>query len=191
MVKPELPVGSDPIKHSKVMSLFGARYLAVLLGVALLGLGTSAQAQGSNPDQKPPEKGQPTGDAAKAEAGKKRSDFMADFIAEAGRKLTGPAANAECVWVGYRVIRLLSQDDLDTAFRHLDIYDRFGCPGNHIQATFRCLVKVGIPDGKTQAPDGLDPRVRDCWLDPAMQAPAPGAAPPASAPAAPNGAAAR
>ena len=33
--------------------------------------------------------------------------------------------------------------DMDTAFRHLDLYDRFGCPGGHIQATFRCLVRHG------------------------------------------------
>ena len=30
---------------------------------------------------------------------------------------------------------LLWRDDLDTAFRHLDLYDRFGCPSAHIQAT--------------------------------------------------------
>ena len=34
-------------------------------------------------------------------------------------------------------------DDLDTAFRHLDLYDRFGCPGGHVQATFRCLTRFG------------------------------------------------
>ena len=34
------------------------------------------------------------------------------------------------------------RDDLDTAFRHLDLYDRFGCPASHIQAAFRCLVRM-------------------------------------------------
>ena len=29
-----------------------------------------------------------------------------------------------------RVVSLMWRDDLDTAFRHLDLYDRFGCPGD-------------------------------------------------------------
>ena len=62
--------------------------------------------------------------------------------------LTGPAANPECVWLGRRVISLLWRDDLDTAFRHLDLYDRFGCPGGQIQATFRCVVRLGEIDPK-------------------------------------------
>ena len=64
------------------------------------------------------------------------------------RTLTGPAANPECVWLGERAVNLLSRDDLDTAFRHLELYDRFGCPGAHMQASFRCLVRLGIPDPK-------------------------------------------
>src|ERR1051325_7130655 len=63
-----------------------------------------------------------------------------DELAEAAAALNGPAGNAECVWLGRRVVSLLWRDDLDTAFRHLDLYDRFGCPANHIQVTFRCLV---------------------------------------------------
>jgi hypothetical protein len=46
-------------------------------------------------------------------------------LAEAARALNGPAGNAECVWLGRRVVSLLWRDDLDTA-RHLDLYDRFG-----------------------------------------------------------------
>ena len=162
------------------MPFFGARNLAVLLCAACLaGTVVSARAQGSNPDQKPPEqKTQAAVDAAKVEAGKKR-----DELADARRVLTGPAGNYECTWLGRRVVRLLSQDDLDTAFRHLDLYDRFGCPGNHIQATFRCLLTVGIPDAKTQAPDGLDARVHTCWIDPATQPQSPTAAAPATPPA--------
>ena len=66
----------------------------------------------------------------------------------ATRVLTGPAGNPECVWLGRRVVSLLWRDDLDTAFRHLDLYDRFGCPSAHIQATFRCLVRQGNIDPK-------------------------------------------
>ncbi len=87
--------------------------------------------------------------------------------------LTGAAANAECVWLGRRVVSLLWRDDLDTAFRHLDLYDRFGCPGGHIQATFRCVVKQGPIDPK--ATDSLQSRVHSCWVNPAAP-PAPAAA---------------
>src|ERR1700749_2643134 len=61
-----------------------------------------------------------------------------DEFAEAARLLGGPAALPECVWLGRRVVSLLWRDDLDTAFRHLDLSDRFGCPSGHIQATFPC-----------------------------------------------------
>ena len=89
-----------------------------------------------------------------------------DEIAEAARVLTGPAGNPECVWLGRRVVSLLWRDDLDTAFRHLDLYDRFGCPSSHIQAAFRCLVRQGNIDPK--APDTLNGRVHACWLNPGL-----------------------
>ena len=73
-------------------------------------------------------------------------------IAEALRVLGAPAGNPECVWLGRRVVSLLWRDDLDTAFRHLDLYDRFGCPSGHIQATFRCLVLHG---------SNIDPKAAD------------------------------
>jgi hypothetical protein len=92
-----------------------------------------------------------------------------DEIAETGRLLSGPAANPECVWLGRRVISRLWVDDLDTAFRHLDLYDRFGCPGGHIQATFRCLVRQGDTDPK--APEALNNRIHGCWINPSLPAP--------------------
>ncbi|HEU4359564.1 MAG TPA: beta-1-3, beta-1-6-glucan biosynthesis protein, partial [Xanthobacteraceae bacterium] len=82
--------------------------------------------------------------------------------------LGGPAANPECLWLGRRVVSLLWRDDLDTAFRHLDLYDRFGCPAGHIQATFRCLVRQGNIDPK--ATDTLNSRVHGCWVDPNAEA---------------------
>ena len=111
------------------------------------------------------------GDAAK-DAGKKVDEF-----AEAARVLGGPAANPECVWLGRRVVNLLWRDDLDTAFRHLDLYDRFGCPGGHVQATFRCVVRQGNLDPK--APESLGTRVHACWINPSLQ-PQTAAAPPAA-----------
>jgi len=131
-----------------------------------------AQAQSSDSkatDQKAPQPGD------KRESVPKRIDE----IAEIGRLLSGPAANPECVWLGRRVISLLWRDDLDTAFRHLDLYDRFGCPGGQIQATFRCVVRQGDIDSKT--PDALNARIHACWINPSIQPTPP--APPAPAPA--------
>jgi len=103
-----------------------------------------------------------------------------DEFAEAQRVLNGPAGNPECVWLGRRVVSLLWRDDLDTAFRHLDLYDRFGCPSGHIQATFRCLVlHANTIDPK--AADSLNGRVHACWINPSLQ-PAPAPAPAAAVP---------
>ena len=91
-----------------------------------------------------------------------------DEFAEAEKLLGGPAANPECLWLGRRVVSLLWKDDLDTAFRHLDLYDRFGCPSGHIQVTFRCLVRQGNIDPK--ATDTLNSRVHACWINPSFEA---------------------
>ena len=111
-----------------------------------------------------------------------------DEFAEAQKEITGPAGNPECVWVGRRVVGLLWRDDLDTAFRHLDLYDRFGCPSAHIQASFRCLIlHGGSIDPK--AADSLNSRVQACWINPANPAPPPApaaAAAPAANPPAKN-----
>jgi hypothetical protein len=88
-------------------------------------------------------------------------------IAEAAKVIDGPAGNPECVWLGRRAVGLMWRDDLDTAFRHLALYDRFGCPNAHIQAAFRCLVRQGHIDPKAQ--DSLNGRVHACWLNPALE----------------------
>lgn len=108
-----------------------------------------------------------------AEAAKESQRRINEF-AEATAKVSGPAGNPECVWLGRRVVGLLWRDDLDTAFRHLDLYDRFGCPGQHIQATFRCVVRKGNIDPK--APESLNARVHACWLSPAPPSPPPASA---------------
>ncbi len=112
-----------------------------------------------------------------------------DEYAEAQHAINGPAGNPECVWLGRRVVSLLWRDDLDTAFRHLDLYDRFGCPSGHIQAAFRCLVlHSGTIDPKT--PDSLNGQVLACWIDPSREVvPAAAAATPSAAGSAPPGAA--
>jgi len=111
----------------------------------------------------------------------KDAQRQVDEFAEATRLVNGPAGNPECVWLGRRVVGLMWRDDMDTAFRHLDLYDRFGCPGPHIQAAFRCVVRQGA-NIDPKIPQSLNARVHSCWLSPtAAQATA--AAPPAGAPA--------
>jgi hypothetical protein len=144
-----------------------------LLAAGLLALPTLSHAQAADP--KGGDKGTqaaPAGDAAK-------DAKKVDEYAEAIRALAGPAANPECVWLGRRVVNLLWRDDLDTAFRHLDLYDRFGCPGNHVQATFRCVIRQGGIDPK--ATDALNARVHACWINPDLQPQAAAAATPAPA----------
>ena len=141
----------------------GATALALFVAVCVSASG--AFAQGS--DQKPPD-GRPK-DAGRNEDVRKRIDE----IAEVGRQLTGPAANPECYWLGQRVINLLLRDDLDTAFRHLDLYDRFGCPGGHIQATFRCLVRQGAEIVDPKTPGQVNDRIQACWINPKPPEPAP------------------
>ena len=98
-----------------------------------------------------------------------------DEFGEAQKALAGPAGNPECVWLGRRVVSLLWRDDPDTAFRHLDLYDRFGCPGGHIQMAFRCLL-LHSASIDPKAADSLNGKVQACWLNPSLpvaQAPAP------------------
>jgi hypothetical protein len=157
-----------------------------LLALPLAGLLMTSGAAFAQSGGKPAEQAKP----AAAEAAKDNQKKI-DEIAEASRVLKGPAGNPECVWLGRRVVTLLWRDDLDTAFRHLDLYDRFGCPGAHVQAAFRCLIRQGNIDPKQQ--ETLNGRVHACWLNPAINpepaaatAPAPDTAKPAGpAPAAP------
>jgi hypothetical protein len=100
--------------------------------------------------------------AASGEGGKVGKK-MAEQI-EAEKVLDGPAARSECLWLGKRVISLLWRDDLDTAFRHLDLYDRFGCSAEHIQIVFRCVLRQGSFD--TKAAELLNGRIQSCWLNP-------------------------
>lgn len=148
------------------------RLLAAMLCVASISASSSAALAQSGGAAKPAEPQKPAA-AAPADATAKEGQKKIDEIAEASRVLTGPAGNPECVWLGRRVVSLLWRDDLDTAFRHLDLYDRFGCPSAHIQATFRCIVRQGNIDPK--APETLNGRVHACWLNPGLP-PAPAAA---------------
>ena len=138
------------------------RIAAAVLGVALLwSTATAVLAQSGDP--KTGSRPQATEADAKKDGQRKIDEF-----AEAAKLLGGPAAHPECVWLGRRVVSLMWRDDLDTAFRHLDLYDRFGCPAGHIQATFRCLVRQGSIDPKP--PETLAGRVHTCWVNPNLDA---------------------
>jgi hypothetical protein len=132
-------------------------------------------------------------DGKSADAVKENERKAAEFV-EAQQAINGPAGNPECVWLGRRVVRLMWLDDLDTAFRHLDLYDRFGCPGGHVQASFRCLTRFGAQiDDKV--PRSLSDRIHACWINPGAQpqtaaAPAPQPATSGNAAPAPASAAA-
>ncbi|MCB2080963.1 MAG: hypothetical protein KDE55_25085 [Novosphingobium sp.] len=155
------------------------RMTAALLGFGLLlaGHGVAFSQSGDvRPQDQSKQGATATPDAARDNQRK------VDEFAEAAQAINGPAGNPECVWLGRRVVNLLWRDDLDTAFRHLDLYDRFGCPSAHIQATFRCLVRQGNIDPKQQ--ETLSGRIHACWLNPGL-APTPAAA--AKSPAPGNG----
>jgi len=169
--------------------LYRVRVRSVAGALAAVFLALSAPsfspARAQTPDAKPPDKAAPAGPEAAKDPQK------IDEFAEAQKLVSGPAGNPECVWLGRRVVSLLWRDDLETAFRHLDLYDRFGCPGAHIQAVFRCLIlHAATIDPK--AADSLNGRVQSCWLNPVLPvaaAPvtpavpaAPAAAPSAAAP---------
>src|ERR1700759_3562764 len=156
-----------PSVQSTILRHFAVPGLVLLLGSGL----AFAQSGTPAPDQNKP-------DANSADAAKDNQRKTDEFT-EASQDINGPGGNPECVWLGRRVVRLMWRDDLDTAFRHLDLYDRFGCPGGHVQAAFRCLTRFGAQiDDKVQK--SLDDRVHACWVNPAAQPQAAAAAQPAS-----------
>jgi hypothetical protein len=163
------------------------RHLAVPGLVLLIGIGSAAAQSGDSRAQE--QSGKPAANAAQPADAAKENQRKSDEFAEAAQAISGPAGNPECVWFGRRVVRLMWLDDIDTALRHLDLYDRFGCPGGHVQATFRCLTRFGAQIDPKVA-DTLNSRVHACWINPTAQpqaaatAPAPSTATPAAAPAA-------
>jgi pyruvate/2-oxoglutarate dehydrogenase complex dihydrolipoamide acyltransferase (E2) component len=160
------------------------RHLAVSAALLLIASGGALAQSGDNHanDQqaKPP---------SATDANKENERKVAEF-AEAAQAINGPAGNPECVWLGRRVVRLMYVDDLDTAFRHLDLYDRFGCPGGHIQAAFRCLTRFGAQIDDKVPKSGLNDRIHACWINPAAQPPAAAAAASPAQPATTSGSAA-
>ena len=144
------------------LSLAGGLCTALLIAAALL-VPSSRTAFAESTDAKPADKAPAAGQEPAKEPRK------VDEFAEAQHALTGPAGNPECVWLGRRVVSLLWRDALDTAFRHLDLYDRFGCPSAHVQASFRCLILHGN-NIDPKAADSLNARIQSCWINPSTPA---------------------
>ena len=164
---------------STVLRHLAASGLALLIGLGSTGFGSAFAQSGGGQDQS--NKPGTTNAPAPADAAKDNQRKTDEFV-EAAQAINGPAGNPECVWLGRRVVRLMWLDDLDTAFRHLDLYDRFGCPGGHVQATFRCLTRFGGQIDPKVA-ETLNSRVHACWINPGAQPQAAAAAAPAAAPA--------
>ena len=140
---------------------------AALLAAALFFAVMPASLGQNAGEQKPPEQAQkPATDTAKPADAAKEEKKKIDEFAEATRLLPGPAGQPECVWYGRRVVSLLWRDDLDPALRQLELYDRFGCPGDHLQQAFRCVVRQGEIDKKST--DSIGMRVAACWLTPSL-----------------------
>jgi hypothetical protein len=119
-----------------------------------------AQSQGAEkkPDQPP------TPEEKAREAQQREAQARAMRELEEAAKLPKGAGQPECLWLGRRVVSLLWRDDPDAARRFLELYDRWGCPGEHVKAAFRCAVRLGPIDQKAQ--QKLAERVHQCWVHP-------------------------
>jgi len=148
----------------------------VTAGTLFLLTGIAASAQQPNGEQpKPPEQAQQAEQkpAEKSEGDKKAAEEKAAQEAaareiaeykEAAEKLSSSAGAPECVWTGRRIASLLWRDDIDTARRYIDLYDRFNCSSEHLKLVFRCVIAQGPLDPK--AADRLASRVHGCWIAP-------------------------
>ena len=161
------------------------RHLAIPGLVALLSLGSAAPSFAQSSENHAQDQGKQA-PANPADVSKENQRKIDEF-AEAAQAINGPAGNPECVWLGRRVVQLMYRDDLDTAFRHLDLYDRFGCPGGHVQAAFRCLTRF-LTQIDDKVPNSLSNHVHACWINPNAQPQQTAAAAPA-APSTPGSAA--
>lgn len=151
----------DNLMSLRLPSVLGG--LGVVLWLLAASVGSEDfSALAENSDAKPVDQ-QPT------QPNSAQESLPVDDFAEARRMLDGSAGNPECVWLGRRVVNLLWRDDVDTALRHVEMYDRFGCPSSHIQAAFRCLVLNG-QSIDPKAADNVNGRVQACWVNPLLRA---------------------
>jgi hypothetical protein len=143
----------------------------LIAGASLLvPLSAFAESGGAPAEKKTEEQKPPEGDAEKAkqqQQEKAEQEATAKALEEyraAAVGLPSGAGAPECVWTGRRIASLLWRDDIDTARRYIDLYDRFGCSPKHLKLVFRCVIQQGPLDPK--AADRLASRVHDCWMAP-------------------------
>ena len=108
------------------------------------------------PAAKPPSKAE---DGKEAEKGK-RAAILAPAPADPA------SAQAECAWVGKRVVSLLVRDDVDTATDFTRFYAMFHCPEAHIGATLACVVS---DPGASREGAALSEHVDLCWANPSTR----------------------
>jgi hypothetical protein len=114
-------------------------------------------------EQKPEDKAANDQKAAEQAAQQEAAKAIEEYR-EAAAKLSSSAGAPECVWTGRRIASLLWRDDIDTARRYIDLYDRFNCSAEHLKLVFRCVIEQGPIDPK--AADRLASRVHACWITP-------------------------
>jgi hypothetical protein len=85
----------------------------------------------------------------------------------AGQSGRGPAFKGECVWVGKRIVNLLSRDDAMAANDFMPFYGHFGCPQDHLAKSFGCVVTNTDPSEN----EALADRIDACWDDPKAEFP--------------------
>jgi hypothetical protein len=145
---------------------------SALLAAGLLLSSSIAFAEQPN-EQQPPDQAQQGEQQQKQEGEQKAAEEKAELEAaaraiaeykEAEAKLPRSAGAPECVWTGRRIASLLWRDDVDTARRYIDLYDRFNCSAEHLKLVFRCVIEQGPLDPK--AADRLASRVHGCWITP-------------------------
>ena len=128
-------------------------------------LAAAAQDQGTGPESPDQVQGEQTDQATAEQQAEARRLEEIEQYKQAAARLSLSAGSAECVWTGRRIATLLWRDDVDTARRYLDLYDRFGCSAEHLKLAFRCMIRQGPMDPK--ASDRISARVHSCWVDPA------------------------
>jgi hypothetical protein len=106
---------------------------------------------------------------AKEEKAREARAKAAREFAEAA-KLPKNAGLPECLWTGRLAASLLYRNDIDTTRRYMDLYDRFGCPADHLKLAIRCVVRLWPRQGAEMLAD----RVHGCWINPDIPPPSVG-----------------
>jgi hypothetical protein len=77
-------------------------------------------------------------------------------------KLPKNAGLPECLWTGRLAASLLYRNDVDTAKRYMDLFERFSCPADHLKLAIRCVLRLWPRQGAEMLAD----RVQACWVNP-------------------------